>query len=49
VPKKYVEKVGDDGFLKAPIGAGPYKVVSLKPASSWCWRPSTATGARRPR
>src|SRR6185436_6070259 len=31
VPKKYVEKVGDDGFLKAPIGAGPYKVVSLKP------------------
>ena len=31
VPKKYVEKVGDEGFLKAPIGAGPYKVVSLKP------------------
>jgi len=31
VPKKYVEKVGDDGFLKAPVGAGPYKVVSLKP------------------
>ncbi len=31
VPKKYVEKVGDDGFLKAPIGAGPYKVVSFTP------------------
>src|SRR5262249_60552749 len=31
VPKKYVEKVGDDGYLKAPIGAGPYKFVSLKP------------------
>jgi peptide/nickel transport system substrate-binding protein len=29
VPKKYVEKVGDDGFRKAPIGAGPYKVVSF--------------------
>ena len=28
VPKKYVEKVGDEGFLKAPIGAGPYKYVS---------------------
>ena len=28
VPKKYVEKVGDDGFLKAPIGAGPYRVES---------------------
>ena len=29
VPKKYVEKVGDDGFKKAPIGAGPYKFVSF--------------------
>ena len=25
VPKKYVEKVGEDGFRKAPIGAGPLK------------------------
>jgi peptide/nickel transport system substrate-binding protein len=31
VPKKYVEKVGDDGFKKHPIGAGPYKFVSHKP------------------
>src|SRR5437762_2718927 len=31
VPKKYVEKVGDDGFKKAPIGAGPYKFVSFTP------------------
>jgi hypothetical protein len=31
VPKKYVEKVGDDGFKKAPVGAGPYKVVSFNP------------------
>jgi peptide/nickel transport system substrate-binding protein len=31
VPKKYVEKVGDDGFKKAPIGAGPYKFVSAQP------------------
>src|SRR6185312_12676991 len=31
VPKKYVEKVGDDGFKAAPIGAGPYKFVSFKP------------------
>src|SRR5438093_2388597 len=28
VPKKYVEKVGEDGFKKAPVGAGPYKFVS---------------------
>ena len=31
VPKKYVEKVGDDGFKKAPVGAGPYKFVSFTP------------------
>ena len=24
VPKKYVESVGDEGFKKAPVGAGPY-------------------------
>jgi peptide/nickel transport system substrate-binding protein len=31
VPKKYVERVGDDGFKKAPVGAGPYRFVSYKP------------------
>ena len=31
VPKKYVEKVGEDGFKKAPVGAGPYKFVSFAP------------------
>jgi peptide/nickel transport system substrate-binding protein len=31
VPRKYVERVGEDGFRKAPIGAGPYKFVSLNP------------------
>ena len=31
VPKKYVEEVGDEGFRKAPIGAGPYKFVSFTP------------------
>ena len=31
VPRKYVEKVGDEGFKKAPIGAGPYKFVSFNP------------------
>jgi peptide/nickel transport system substrate-binding protein len=29
VPKKYVERVGDAGFKKAPIGAGPYRFVSF--------------------
>ena len=31
VPKKYVERVGDDGFKKAPVGAGPYRFVSFTP------------------
>jgi len=31
VPRRYIEKVGDDGFKKAPIGAGPYKFVSFTP------------------
>jgi peptide/nickel transport system substrate-binding protein len=31
VPRKYVEQVGDEGFKKAPVGAGPYKFVSFTP------------------
>src|SRR5207237_3414994 len=49
VPKKYVEKVGDAGFNKHPIGAGPYKFVSFTPgielvleAFEGYWRKSPA-------
>lgn len=31
VPKAYIERVGEDGFKKAPVGAGPYRFVSFKP------------------
>src|SRR5438874_1821127 len=31
VPKKYIEKVGNEGFRKHPIGLGPYKFVSYTP------------------
>jgi len=31
VPKKYIEKVGEEAYKKAPVGAGPYKVVSFQP------------------
>jgi peptide/nickel transport system substrate-binding protein len=31
VPRKYVERVGDDGFKRAPIGAGPYRLVRFEP------------------
>jgi peptide/nickel transport system substrate-binding protein len=31
VPRKYLEKVGDEGFKKAPVGAGPYRFVAFNP------------------
>lgn len=31
VPKQYMERVGDEGFRKHPIGLGPYKFVSYTP------------------
>src|SRR5437867_604099 len=31
VPKAYVERVGEEGFKKAPVGAGPYRFVSSTP------------------
>jgi peptide/nickel transport system substrate-binding protein len=31
VPRKHVERVGEDAFMKAPIGAGPYRVVTFTP------------------
>jgi peptide/nickel transport system substrate-binding protein len=31
VPRKYVQQVGEDGYKKAPIGAGPYRFVSFTP------------------
>src|SRR5213594_4216811 len=41
VPKKYVEKVGDDGFKKHPIGLGPYKFVSNNPGIEVVLEPNT--------
>jgi peptide/nickel transport system substrate-binding protein len=31
VPKKYLTQVGEDGFRKHPIGAGPFRFVSQTP------------------
>ena len=49
VPKKHVEKVGDEAFKKAPVGAGPYRFVSFTPgvelvveAFDHYWRKSPA-------
>ena len=30
-PKAYREKVGADGYAKAPVGAGPYKITKVAP------------------
>lgn len=30
LPKKYIEKVGMEEFLKNPVGSGPYKLVSYQ-------------------
>src|SRR5437870_8258295 len=31
VPTSYTERVGEEGFKKAPVGAGPYRFVSFNP------------------
>ena len=33
VPAEYFEKVGHDGFVAKPIGAGPYKLVNQEPGT----------------
>ncbi|MDQ8731613.1 ABC transporter substrate-binding protein [Bradyrhizobium sp. LHD-71] len=33
-PKAYREKVGPEGYAKAPVGAGPYKITKLESSAS---------------
>ena len=46
--EKYVEEVGDEGFKKAPIGAGPYKFVSFAPGLELTMEATTSIGVRSP-
>ncbi|MGH7334668.1 MAG: ABC transporter substrate-binding protein [Candidatus Rokuibacteriota bacterium] len=48
VPKKYVTQVGDEGFRKHPIGAGPYKFVSHSPGVEVVLEANTAYWRRVP-
>ena len=45
VPKKYVEKVGDDGFKKAPVGAGPYRLESINNGDELVLEPTVLQSA----
>jgi peptide/nickel transport system substrate-binding protein len=31
VPKKYIDRVGEEGFRRQPVGLGPYRFVQLSP------------------
>ncbi len=33
-PKAYREKVGPEGYAKAPVGAGPYRMTKVEPGAS---------------
>ena len=46
VPKKYVEKVGDDAFKQHPIGAGPINLSARSRGFGPSARPTTRTGAK---
>lgn len=41
-PEAYFKKVGLDGFAKAPIGSGPYKVTSVMPGKGVKMEKNTA-------
>ena len=33
LPRKYIERIGDVGYRKAPVGAGPFKFISFDPGN----------------
>ncbi|HUZ76402.1 MAG TPA: ABC transporter substrate-binding protein [Chloroflexota bacterium] len=41
MPKKYFEKVGEDGWQKAPVGSGPYKFVEHVPKTRMTFAANT--------
>ena len=46
VPKKYVERVGEEGYKKRQSALAPINSYRSAQASSWYWKRSRATGAR---
>jgi ABC-type transport system substrate-binding protein len=45
---EYLEQVGDEGFKRYPIGAGPYRFISHTPGIDLVVEANEATGARYP-
>src|SRR5207245_3161309 len=48
VPKKYIEKVGEDGFKRQPIGLGPYRFVRMTPGVEVVFEASEQYWRRKP-
>src|SRR5467141_3091254 len=48
VPKKYIEKVGEDGFRRQPVGLGPYRFVSAKPGIELVLEPNEQYWRKKP-
>ncbi|MGH2520109.1 MAG: ABC transporter substrate-binding protein, partial [Chloroflexota bacterium] len=41
LPKNYFNKVGEDGYVKAPVGSGPWKFGSFTPKTSMTFNANT--------
>ena len=48
VPKKYIEKVGEDGFKRQPVGLGPYRFVRMSAGAELVLEANPSYWRKRP-
>ena len=48
VPKKYIDKVGEDSFKKHPVGLGPYRFVRMSPGAELVLEANEAYWRKKP-
>ena len=48
VPKKYIEKVGEDGFRRQPVGLGPYRFARMNPGIELVLEPNEQYWRKKP-